>query len=102
MDNSKTKLFNLCNYCKNWTSIGLAANAGWCEKKDIGTLYSDSCNDGDFHSLRVLSEEQIDELVDATNFARYLNSAINCNNRIPTNEELKKLREEYDNLKDSF
>ena len=48
------------------------------------------------------SEEQLDKLVDATNFYRYVNSAINYNGRLPTDEEWKKLREEYDSLKDSF
>lgn len=46
-----------------------------------------------------LTEEQLDKLVDATNFARYVNSAINYNGRLPTDEEYKKLQEEYNNLK---
>ena len=36
-----------------------------------------------------LTEEQLDKLVDATNFARYVNSAINYNGRLPTDEEYK-------------
>lgn len=48
------------------------------------------------------SEKQLDKLVDATNFSRYVNSAINYNSRLPTDEEWRKLQEEYDSLKDSF
>ena len=50
----------------------------------------------------MFTEEQLDKLVDATNFSRYVNAAINYNGRLPTDEEWKKLREEYDSLKDSF
>lgn len=49
-----------------------------------------------------LTEEQLNKLVDATNFARYINSAINYNGRLPTDEEYKRLREEYDNIKLTF
>lgn len=48
------------------------------------------------------SKEQLDKLVDATNFSQYVNSAINYNGRLPTDKEWKRLREEYDSLKDSF
>lgn len=50
----------------------------------------------------MFTEEQLDRFVDVTNFSRYVNSAINCNGRIPTDEEYKRLREEYERLKDSF
>lgn len=45
------------------------------------------------------SKEQLDKLVDATNFARYVNSAINYNGRLPTDEEYGKLKEEYEQIK---
>lgn len=44
------------------------------------------------------SKEQLDKLVDATNFARYVNSAINYNGRLPNDEEYKKLQEEYNSI----
>ena len=44
------------------------------------------------------SKEQLDKLVDATNFSRYVNSAINYNGRLPTNEEYEKLKEEYNSM----
>lgn len=44
------------------------------------------------------SKEQLDKLVDATNFARYVNSAINYNGRLPTDEEYEKLQEEYNEI----
>ena len=44
------------------------------------------------------SKEQLDKLVDATNFSRYVNSAINCNGRLSTNEEYEKLKEEYNSM----
>ena len=50
----------------------------------------------------MLTEEQLDKLVDAINFSRYVNSAINYNGRLYTDEEYEKLRNEYDSLKDSF
>lgn len=42
---------NMCKDCKNWSDIGFAGNAGWCEKKDVGTLYDGGCND-DFENLK--------------------------------------------------
>lgn len=45
------------------------------------------------------SKEQLDKLVDATNFSRYVNSAINYNGRLPTDEEYKRLKEEYERIK---
>lgn len=44
------------------------------------------------------SKEQLDKFVDATNFARYVNSAINYNGRLPNDEEYKKLQEEYNSI----
>jgi hypothetical protein len=44
------------------------------------------------------SEEQLEKLVDATNFSRYVNSAINYNGRLPTDEEYKKLQKEYNSI----
>lgn len=41
----------------------------------------------------MFSEEQLDKLVDATNFSRYVNVAINYNGRLPTDEEYEKLQE---------
>lgn len=35
-----------CKDCEHWNGIGFAENAGWCEKKDTGTLYDDFCNYG--------------------------------------------------------
>lgn len=48
----------------------------------------------------MFSEEQLDKLVDATNFSRYINAAINYNGRLPTDEECEKLQAEYNNIKD--
>lgn len=42
MNDSKT---NLCKDCEHWDGFGFAKNAGWCEKKDIGTSYNDRCDD---------------------------------------------------------
>ena len=35
----------MCKDCVNWSGIGLAENAGWCEKKDIPVLYNNKCDD---------------------------------------------------------
>ena len=47
----------------------------------------------------MFTEEQLDKLVDATNFSRYVNAAINYNGRLPTDEEYKKPRKEYGDIK---
>ena len=39
-----------CKDCRQWNGIGFAENAGWCEKKDIGTLYNDFCSYGERRS----------------------------------------------------
>ena len=65
---------------------------GWYMVVVGGCLFED-----DYEPM--LTEEQLDKLVDATNFSQYVNAAINYNGRLPTDEEYKKLREEYDNLK---
>ena len=57
------------------------------------------CVTCEHYEIGNLTTEQLDRLVDATNFARYVNAAINYNGRLPTDEEYKKLREEYDSLK---
>jgi len=40
-------MVNMCKDCVNWSGIGFAENAGWCEKKDIAVSYDDKC-DNDF------------------------------------------------------
>lgn len=60
------------------------------------------CCTCEHYEIGNLTTEQLDKLVDATNFSQYVNSAINYNGRIPTDEEYKKLREEYEKLRDSF
>ena len=42
---------NNCKDCVNWSGIGFAENAGWCEKKDIPVFYNDKCDD-DFEDLK--------------------------------------------------
>ena len=46
-----TNMKNMCKDCVNWSGIGFAENAGWCEKKDIPVLYNDKCDD-DFEDLK--------------------------------------------------
>lgn len=36
-----------CKDCGHWHGIGFAENAGWCEKKECGTLYNDFCSYGE-------------------------------------------------------
>lgn len=36
-----------CKDCEHWNGIGFAENAGWCEKKDIGTIYNHFCSYGE-------------------------------------------------------
>lgn len=47
----------------------------------------------------MFTKGQLDKILDATNFSRYVNAAINYNGRLPTDEEYKKLREKYGSIK---
>ena len=40
MNNGK---MNSCKDCAHWNGFGIAKNAGWCKKKDMGTSYNDGC-----------------------------------------------------------